>query len=831
MNALPPKYRIALGLIGLMVSSILLVNFAGIGPDERRTIMNARGQLCEAIGFGTSEMLNQADVERISLVLEQLVKRNADILTAGLRTQDGEIVASAGSHEATWKRESNQSTETQIQLPLWSGNAPWGRVELQFRPSHLPGVAGWIQHPQTQFLAACCLLCFFAFSFFLGKVLEQLDPSRAVPKRVRTALDTLAEGLIVTDRKERVVFANGAFAKWSGLDADAVMGLPAHRFPWEFFIQDDGIEHRIEESPWTRALAMERPQVGRLVRLTDCSAQIRTLIANSAPILAGDGEYRGVLTSFEDVTDLEEHKIELSRAKTEADEANQAKSEFLARMSHEIRTPMNAILGYTEVLQAGMESDPAKRQEHLSTIQSSGQHLLALINDILDLSKIESGQMELEQTRVSIHEVISHVVSVLKMKAHEKGISLEYTLQGELPATIAADAVRLKQTLINLVGNAIKFTDQGRVRIQPKLTHEHDRMWLKIQVIDTGIGMTPEAVDRIFEPFSQADTSITRRFGGTGLGLTICRELAEAMGGSVSVESQLGVGSTFTLYLDPGDLSDEPWLTAEQLKSQELENATSTEQIKLPSGRVLIVDDSEPNRELVALFLRQVGVDFEMAVNGQEAVEMLSSCNFDAVLMDMHMPIMDGFEATRILRDQGLTVPIIALTANAMAQDERECRKAGCSDFLPKPISRERLYRVLQNALPVDGLQRMVQSLAEESASPDPIQLGKPRGNTVTPEVITSSFPMEDEDFVHIANLFIDRLQEKIDTMVAASDAQDFDDLCELGHWLKGAGGSAGFDVFTEPGEQLEEFAASKDIASVDRQIDAIRALAQRVKI
>jgi CheY-like chemotaxis protein len=369
--------------------------------------------------------------------------------------------------------------------------------------------------------------------------------------------------------------------------------------------------------------------------------------------------------------------------------------------------------------------------------------------------------------------------------------------------------------------------------------------------------MTPEGMDKIFDPFSQADTSITRRFGGTGLGLTICQEISQNLGGGIEVASKLGEGSIFTITLDPGDLSNVRMLDVKEFDSKPNRQVMIMEDLQLPSARILIVDDAEPNRELVALFLKRAGIDFETAVNGQVAVEMVNRGNFDIVLMDMHMPVMDGFEATRILRSQGHRLPIIALTADAMAQDERRCRSAGCSGFLPKPINRERLYTVIADAFSPDvnrqnSMEASRATASNQAAIPSTSRVAESRAahlfdsenesnrhvdsselQPASPmlEVIESSLPMDDEDFVMIANMFVQHLLEKIDLMESAWQTEDFEELYELGHWLKGSGGSAGFDAFNSPGKQLESYAKAKDLVSVKKQIDEIRSMAGRIRV
>ena len=399
------------------------------------------------------------------------------------------------------------------------------------------------------FMASVCMV---VFSLYLRKMLQHLDPSKVVPGRVRSALDTLAEGLLVVDKNEKIVLANQAFATIVGRKAEEMLGARASQLKWVF---EEGAS---KEFPWTRAMREGQPLVGIRMHLIDSHSVTRTFTVNCSPVLGNDGAYRGVLTSFDDVTQLEQKEIELRKSTAVAESANRAKSEFLARMSHEIRTPMNAILGFAEVLRRGYEQNEIERQEYLDTIHSSGKHLLELINDILDLSKIESGKLEIELARCSPHQIMTETLSIMSVRAREKNLLLDLKWDGAVPETIETDPTRFRQVITNLVGNAIKFTDKGSVRLAARIKRDGGTPKLVVDVIDSGIGMKPEALGRIFQPFAQADTSITRRFGGTGLGLSISRQIADALGGTLSVASEPGRGSVFTLTIETGSLDGIP---------------------------------------------------------------------------------------------------------------------------------------------------------------------------------------------------------------------------------------------------------------------------------
>jgi signal transduction histidine kinase len=385
----------------------------------------------------------------------------------------------------------------------------------------------------------------------------------------------------------------------------------------------------------------------------------------------------------------------LAVAKARAESADQAKSEFLANMSHEIRTPMNAILGFASML-TKKDAPEAARIEYANIIHANASHLLGLINDILDLSKVEAQRMTVERVSCDLPELIVNIASLMRPKAEEKGLKFAISFEGPIPKLIQSDPMRLRQILINLIGNAIKFTESGKIDI--RIVDEGAggaNILLRVDVIDSGIGMTPAQLQNLFRPFTQADASITRRFGGTGLGLTISRQLAQLLKGDVSVTSEIGVGSVFTLKIDGGPSANVEWLhgpTEATLPSKLC--AAEREQVQI-QGRVLLVEDTIWNQKLLGLQLGNAGVEVIIAENGQIGVDLATTQEFDLILMDMHMPVMDGYAATRELRCRGLTTPIIALTAAAMAEDRRKCMDCGCSGFVTKPISAEVLLKTV----------------------------------------------------------------------------------------------------------------------------------------
>ena len=399
---------------------------------------------------------------------------------------------------------------------------------------------------------------------------------------------------------------------------------------------------------------------------------------------------------------LERANRDLEELNRVAESATRAKSEFLANMSHEIRTPMTAILGYADLLlgEPGLDRAPPDRTEAILTIQRNGQYLLKLINDILDLSKIEAGKLAVERAWCSPREVLGESLSLMRVRADAKNLPLKLEFDGGIPELIRSDPLRLRQILINLIGNAVKFTEVGGVWVVARLlTRVGDVPLLQIDVTDTGIGLTDDQIARLFQPFSQADTSTTRRFGGTGLGLTISKRLAQMLGGDLTVMSEPGRGSTFSVTVETGDLAgvrmlEHPAAVAANTPVVAVDAPTAAP--RLNDCRLLLAEDGPDNQRLIAFLLRKAGAEVVVAENGRIACEQLLAARdagtpFDVVLMDMQMPVMDGYEATARLRAEGYTGPILALTAYAMDGDDSKCRTAGCDAYLSKPIDRSSL--------------------------------------------------------------------------------------------------------------------------------------------
>jgi len=630
---------------------------------------------------------------------------------------------------------------------------------------------------------------------------EALERERA---KLSAMISGMEEGVVFADANNAIVEINDYLCRFVGKPREEIVGKRIEDLhPVEalerILRQIDEFRSQVGARPWV----FQRP-------LGDAEVILRM-----QPIYR-DGRYDGVLLNVIDVT-------ELVTARNQAETATAAKSSFLANMSHEIRSPMTAILGYTDLL-ADPTLTPSARNNYLAVVRRNGEHLLYLINDILDLSKIEAGKLALDVQPCSLVSLVADVAGMMRPRAGERGNSLVVEYAGELPETVRTDGPRLRQALVNLVGNAVKFTEKGTVRIRVAFLPE----WrgagpaVKIEVIDTGIGIRAELLRQLFQPFNQGDASVSRRFGGTGLGLAISRHIAELLGGELTVQSTFGQGSTFSLTLPTGDLQGVRMLPspAEALEESVPEPGLSTGK-ELAGVRVLLAEDGFDNQVLIRTVLGKAGAEVEIAENGRVAVDKAQAEPFDVILMDMNMPEMDGYQATRTLRDRGYAQPILALTASAMPDDAERSRAAGCDGHLTKPIDRAQLVRTIaeyaarasaagDRALPSGGETR---AHLEADAQEAPV----------------SQFA-DDPDIAAILGPFVAGLDAQVRAMHEALAGHRHQDLRRVAHQMKGAGGSYGYPALTDAAKALEDAAKNEDPAGAATALERLAALCQAIQ-
>ena len=517
--------------------------------------------------------------------------------------------------------------------------------------------------------------------------------------------------------------------------------------------------------------------------LTTCARDGRKTVVscNATTFYDRDRTLQGVFAAARDVTERKQVEAELQLAKAAAESASQTKSDFLASMSHEIRTPVNAIIGIAALLTKTTLTPEQSR--YVDIFSRAGDNLLDLINDILDLSKVEASQLELERTEFSLNDLIEKVMEMLAVRAHQKGLALVCEITPKVPTELVGDPTRLRQVLLNLLGNAIKFTESGEVslRVAPDADSSVPGT-LRFTISDTGIGISGEKLSTVFERFTQADSSTTRRYGGSGLGLTISKRLVELMGGRIWVESKVGNGSVFSFTVPL-----EVW--GGIMRPTAVQVGTGPD-LPLPALHILLVEDYPDNRIITLAYLQDTPYRVEIAENGVIAYEKFIAGHFDLILMDRQMPVMDGLTATRAIREweqanQRPPTPIIALTAAALKGDREKCVAAGCTAYLTKPIKQQVLLQAIK-----EHCLFSIASSKEESNRDETMLLHK---------------------FADRIPAFLQKRLQDIVAILDALDRSDFETVEFLGHGMRGAGGMFGFQAITDIGAALELAAVSID--------------------
>ncbi len=691
ISALPPQ------VFGAMAASSMVT-------DRAVLITNPDGSVLWA----------NAAYERLTeYKLAEIVGRHPREFLHGIETDPGAVryIRSQMERGFRFRIEIKQYTN--------SGRSFWNDIEVQPIHDHLQKLTGFVGFAQD-----------------VSHRKRRLQELRESEEFLRATLNALPDAIAILDEQGRVVQTNlnwHSRAARVGFDPCSFFAyLSAQRAQSGDYREYDALkrvlsgelesselelERHVDDEPWWELVRMRRfrSKAGQhaIVSFGDITQRKRSELEHflARKSLALKHEELRSKQSM-----LESTNADLKVATEKAEQAARSKSEFLANMSHEIRTPMTGIMGFAELLRDN-KLEESEQQDAIHTIFRNGEHLLTIINDILDLSKIEAGKMTTELVPVRMLEVLSEIITLMRVRAQAKSVSLKMEVQTSLPGIILTDPTRLRQILLNLIGNAIKFTEQGQVLLEVRSTQPAQDA-IEFDVVDTGIGMTPEQAATLFQAFSQADASTARKFGGTGLGLIISQRLARMLGGNVwIVSSAPGEGTRFRLSLP---LIHSSQTAAPPSASRQLVKGLTESTVPRLCGRVLLAEDGLDNRRLLTALLRKTGVDAATAENGAIAVQMIEAAEvrgtpYDLILMDMQMPELDGYGATRALRARGYTAPIVALTAHATLGDREKCLEAGCTDFATKPLDRTRFYEILLKYLscaidPAAAATREVQS-------------------------------------------------------------------------------------------------------------------------
>lgn len=670
---------------------------------------------------------------------------------------------------------------------------------------------------------AAGLILLIALAMYWNMRLRRLNHSLQESERSKSLLISNLPGMVYRCRYDRTwtmeFVSEGCFELTGYRPEDLVENRVV-----SFDQLIDPADHEWIWQTWERARALGQP--ARLeYSITTASGQTKWLFEQGDFVLNDSGDVVALEGLIIDVTERKLLEQEMLAARQQAEAANAVKSEFLANMSHEIRTPMNAVLGLIYLcLQTQLS---AEQRDMLSRSYAAAESLLDILNDILDISKIEAGKLEVEQVEFPLAEVLDKVFNLLKFRVEEKGLKHSVTVDEEVPSTVIGDPMRLGQVLLNIAGNAVKFTEQGSVSLELFCEAGVDGdLVLRFVFRDTGIGMSHEQMENLFESFNQTDTTITRKYGGTGLGLAISRRLVHLMGGDIQVESEPGKGSTFTFSVRFRSVErhvpalKDVWDYDTRMTSPLLDSAGM--EGSLEGVRVLLVEDNALNREVASGMLRGMGVEITLACNGQEALAILDQQDYDVVLMDMRMPVMDGLSATRQIRrnPRWNAMPIIAMTANAMHSDVEACKAAGMNDHIAKPVSRKLLESALRKWT------------GRESALDATV--GRPDGGVMDGAValpgvdvadILDKLEIDMDTYREFLAFFADSQGSMVVNIRQAMEQGDVAEAGHLAHALKGSSAYLGFRALSAAAGALENALADTTSSDAHRALSEVESV------
>ena len=600
----------------------------------------------------------------------------------------------------------------------------------------------------------------------------------------RSLIESNIDALITTDPSGIITDVNKQMEALTGSTRDELIGAPFKDCFTDPARAEAGIKRVLAEKSVTDYELTARARDGK-----------QTVVSYNATTFYDRGRtLKGVFAAARDVTERKRVEVELQQAKAAAESASRTKSDFLASMSHEIRTPMNAIMGIADLL-AKTALTP-EQDKFVQIFRRSGDNLLNLINDILDLSKVEASQLDLERTGFSLSDHLEKVIEMVAPRAQEKGLTLVCDIAPSVSNDLVGDPTRLRQVLLNLLGNAIKFTEAGGVtlKVEPDLDSSVPTA-LRFSVSDSGIGIAHDKLARVFERFTQADSSTTRRFGGSGLGLTISKRLVELMGGRIWVQSEVDKGSLFAFAVP-----FEVWAAANRPVAAPV---GAGPEAALPPLRILMAEDSPDNCTITLAYLEHTPYQVDVAETGAIACRMFTEGHYDLVLMDRQMPVMDGLTATRTIRawekaHGRLPTPIIALTASALKGDRETCLAAGCTAYLTKPIKQ-------------DVLLQAIADFSKVAAVPAPDDARRKIVSRRAEQMIADRAPA-----------FLEHCRENLIAMRSAVDRDDFEAVLVIGHNMRGSGGGFGFQPITDIGAALEQAADRGDVSGMRTQLEAL---------